>query len=90
MRALKITIIAGLLLGIQLAGAFAQTPAPAPKTPAPQVSSRVAVPPHVRRAAFARRVAECRAEARAKKFGIRFVKRNRFIHDCLRDRKTST
>jgi hypothetical protein len=89
MRALRITIIAGLLLGIQLAGARAETAA-APTTPAPQVKSRVVVPLHVRRAAHARRLAECRAEARAKNFGIRFVKRDRFIRACLRGRKTST
>jgi hypothetical protein len=97
MRALKVAIIAGLLLGTQLAGALAQTPPPAATTPAPQVKPRVVVPPHVRRAAhakaraaYARRLAECRAEARAKKFGIRFMKRNRFIHACLQGRKTST
>jgi hypothetical protein len=90
MRLLKRTIIAGLFLGIELAGALAQTPPPPPKTPAPEVNSRVVAPPHVRRAAYARRLAQCRAEARAKKFGIHFVKRNRFIHECLRGRRTST
>jgi len=90
MRALKMTIIAGLLLGIQLADALAQTPPSAPTSPAPQAKSRVYVPPHVRRAVYAKRVAQCRAEARAQKFGIRFMKRNRFINACLRGRKTST
>ena len=36
------------------------------------------------KAAMAAKMAECKKEAKAKKFGIHFVKRNAFIKECMK------
>ena len=36
------------------------------------------------KAAMAAKKAECKKEAKAKKFGIHFVKRNAFIKECMK------
>jgi hypothetical protein len=36
-----------------------------------------------RGSAYAAKKAECKREAKAKKFGVHFIERNRWINDCI-------
>jgi hypothetical protein len=41
-----------------------------------------------RGSAYAAKKAECKREAKGKKFGIHLVERNRWINDCIAGRRT--